>query len=319
MRELKPKKPQELKFSEIIYEQKGMVAKITINRPERMNALSTKTVSEIKTAVDEASFDDSIGVIVLTGAGNKAFCSGGDLIEYTDHYLLRPHDYWKYMKLFGGMIESIITCGKPVIARINGVAVAGGNELQLACDLAVMADHAFLAQAGVAVGSVAAGGSTQWLPLLIGDRRARQMLFLNDRIPAQKALEWGLVNEVVPYDKLDEKVDELCQKLLEKFPECLRYTKEQVNFLKYLAWHLTIGHARDWLTIHKLSFEAHEGMSAFAEKRKVDYLELRKRLAEGKSSDFRYGAPKKKCKSCGASYLPADFNFCGICGAKIEE
>jgi len=319
MKEIEPKEPNELQFSEITYEKKEMVAKITINRPDRMNALSTKTAHEIKVAVDEAAFDDSVGVVVLTGAGSKAFCSGGDLIEYTEHYLLRPHDYWKYMKLFGAMMESIITCGKPVIARINGVAVAGGNELQLACDLAIMADHAFLAQAGVAVGSVAAGGSTQWLPLLVSDRRARQMLFLNDRIPAQKALDWGLVNDVVPYDKLDEKVDEMCKKLLEKFPECLRYTKEQVNFLKYLTWHLSIGHARDWLTVHKLSFEAHEGMSAFSEKRRVDYTGLRKKLAGKMSSDFRYGAPKNKCKSCGANYLPESFKFCGVCGAKIEE
>jgi len=319
MKEVEPKDAKSFDFQEIAYEKKEMIATITINRPDRMNALSTGTSHEIKTAVDDAAFDDSVGVIVITGAGDKAFCAGGDLVEYTDHYLLRPHDYWKYMKLFGAMMESIIGCGKPVIARINGVCVAGGNELQLACDLAVMVEDAFIAQAGVAVGSVACGGSTQWLPLLVGDRRARQMLFYNDRISAHKALEWGLVNEVVPREKLDEAVDKMCKKLLTKFPECLRYTKEQVNFLKYMAWHMTIGHARDWLTVHKLSFEAHEGMSAFAEKRRVDYIDLRQKLAEGQAPEFRYGPPSKSCPNCGAKYLPASFQFCGACGAKIED
>jgi len=318
MRGIEPKSAKDLDFKEILYEKKDFVATITINRPDRMNALSTRTAREITTAVDDAAFDDSVGVIILTGAGDRAFCAGGDLVEYTEHYLLKPHDYWKYMKVFGAMMESILTCGKPVIARINGVCVAGGNELQLACDFAIMVDGAFIAQAGVAVGSVAAGGSTQWLPLLVGDRRARQMLFLNDRIPAKKALEWGLVNEVVPRSELDDAVKRWCDRLLNKFPECLRYTKEQVNFLKYLTWHLTIGHARDWLTIHKLSFEAHEGMNAFAEKRKVDYMGLRKKLADGEAPEFRYGAPQKTCPSCGAKYLPSEFKFCGICGAELK-
>ncbi|MFQ5892241.1 MAG: enoyl-CoA hydratase-related protein, partial [Candidatus Methanofastidiosia archaeon] len=294
-----------------------------------------------------ASFDDSVAVIVFTGAGKDAFCTGGDVKEYASIYLRKPRDYWKYMGIFKGYIESIINSGKPVIARLNGMAVGGGNESQLACDLAVMAEHAFISQVGTNVGSVACGGSTQWLSLFVGDRRAREILFLNERIPAFKALEWGLVNQVVHSVKKDEEfvgratqeeitkarkgedgheidlslldkaVDELCGKLIEKFPECMRYTKQQVNFFKDFAWHQTIGHARDWLSIHFTSLEPNEGMSAFVEKRRADYLGIRKKAAEGKSSEFLWGPYKKICQKCGAKGIPEDFEFCGVCGEKL--
>jgi enoyl-CoA hydratase/carnithine racemase len=193
------------------------------------------------------------------------------------------------MKLFGAYIESIVNTGKPVIARINGIAAGGGNESQTACDLAVIAEHAWLGQVGTGVGSVAAGGATQWLPIMIGDRRARYMLMTNRRIPAYQALDWGLVNEVVPsvthngtfvehatpeqialaqkgkdgyaidLSLLDERVNALAEELVDKFAECMRYTKEQTNFWKNMAWHQTIGHARDWLSVHYTSWEPLEG------------------------------------------------------------
>jgi enoyl-CoA hydratase/carnithine racemase len=193
--------------------------------------------------------------------------------EYAQAYVATPRDYWKYMALFRAYIESILNTGKPVIARINGMAVGGGNESQLACDLSVIAQHAYLKQVGTHVGSVACGGATQWLPIAVGDRRAREMLFLNDPVPAEKALAWGLVNWVVPtvrrgdgwieqagpeeigkaqkgldgyridLARLDGFVDDLARRLLDSFPECARYTKQQTN-LKDLAWHQTVRHAR---------------------------------------------------------------------------
>ncbi|MEX2325820.1 MAG: enoyl-CoA hydratase/isomerase family protein, partial [Gemmatimonadaceae bacterium] len=276
------------------------------------------TLQELITAIDDASNDDNVGVIVLTGAGDKAFCTGGDVKEYANVYTRSPHDYFKYMGLFAKYIESILRSGKVTIARINGIAVGGGNETQLACDLAVMADDTYLAQVGTSVGSVACGGATQWLSIHVGDRRAREMLFLNPRIPAAKALEWGLVNRVVPRAKLDEEVATLVGQLLEKFPECTRYTKQQVNYWKEASWHATVGHARDWLSTHFTTLEPYEGMQAFVEKRKVDFMGLRRKAAGEGSSEFLWGPYDKACGKCGAKGMPEQFSFCGSCGAGLS-
>ena len=304
-------------FTDILYEKKDMVARITISRPEAHNAYTTDTLRQLIAAFEDASNDDGVGVIVYTGAGDKAFCTGGDVKEYAAVYTRRPRDYWKYMGLFSRYIESILRSGKVTIARLNGIAAGGGNESQLACDLAVMADDTWLGQVGTSVGSVAAGGATQWLSIHVGDRRAREMLFLNPKIPAAKALEWGLVNRVVPRSRLDDEVADLCRQALEKFPECTRYTKQQVNYWKESAWYATIGHARDWLSTHFTTLEPYEGMQAFVEKRKVDFAGLRRRAAEGRSSEFLWGPYARSCGSCGAAGIPQDFGFCGRCGAPL--
>ncbi|HJW89461.1 MAG TPA: enoyl-CoA hydratase-related protein, partial [Anaerolineales bacterium] len=142
---------------------------------------------------------------------------------------------------------------------------------------------------GTSHGSVALAGATQFLPLIVGDRRAREILFLNEEIPAQKALEWGLVNWVTPRAELDAKVDEIVDKLIAKFPEKTRYTKQQLNFWRDLSWHLTIGHGRDWLAIHNTSPETWEGVQAFAEKRLPDYASLRRRWAEDQAPEWLDG------------------------------
>jgi enoyl-CoA hydratase/carnithine racemase len=339
---------EEFGFEEILYEKGDWVARITINRPFNYNAYSTTALVDLATAFRDAAFDDSIGVIVYTGAGTSSFCTGGDVKEYESLYTTKPRDYWKYMGLFQAYIESIVNAGKPVIARLNGMAVGGGNESQMACDLAVMAEHAWIGQVGTRVGSVAAGGATQWLPIMIGDRRAREMLLFNGKIPAQQCLDWGLVNRVVPsvtangkfitgatpeqikkaqkeedgyaidLAKLDEEVDGLARKLLEQFPECVRYTKQQVNFWKDLAWHGTIGHARDWLALHYTSAEPWEGMTAFVQKRAPRYMEARERAASRGSSEFVWGPPAITCPACGAEGIPDGFSFCGACGAALE-
>jgi enoyl-CoA hydratase/carnithine racemase len=335
-------------FHEVRYAKAGGVARITIDRPRHYNAYSTAALEELATAFRDASFDDAVGVIVLTGAGDRAFCTGGDVKEYARDYVPVPRDYWKYMALFRAYIESILNAGKPVVARINGMAVGGGNESQLACDLSVIAQHAYLKQVGTHVGSVACGGATQWLPITIGDRRAREMLLLNEPVPAARAREWGLVNWVVPsvrqgarwieeatpaeiakaqagadgytidLSRLDAFVDELAGKLLASFPECVRYTKQQTNFWKDLAWHQTVPHAQDWLSLHYASWEPLEGMRAFAEKRPARYAELRARAARGEPSEAPWGAPVRECSSCGAKDLPALHTHCGSCGAPLS-
>lgn len=311
--------PEEFEFKDIIYTKKDSIATVAINRPKLYNAYTSFSLREILTALQDAQYDDTIGVIVFTGVGDKAFCTGGDVGEYGNEFILKPRDYWKYLGYFAGMLDLLRSGGKPSIARINGMAVGGGNEINMACDLAVAADHAQIRQVGVRVGSVAAGGATQWLPIIIGDRRAREMLYTCEPISAQKALEWGLVNQVVPYEKLDDAVYEMAQKILNKFPECLRYTQAQTNFWKDLVWSMTLPHARDWLSLHFTSAEVFEGMKSFNEKRPTNYAMLRERTAKGEAAEFVWGPYAHNCPSCGARGIPQRFTYCGACGAKLSE
>ena len=360
-------------FREIDYQKEGWIARVTIKRPHNYNAYSTPALMELAAAFQDASWDDRVAVVVFTGEGDRAFCTGGDVKEYQKHYTRKPRDYWKYMCCFKAYIESITNCAKPVVARLNGMAVGGGNESQLACDLAVMGEHTFIAQVGTNVGSVACGGSTQWLPVHVGDRKARGILFLNERYPAYSALAMGLVNAVVPTVKgadgafvtrftrgrkyladwntdpwdqpferrvspeevrkalaeedgyrvdlslLDEVIAEVCEKIVHKFFECTRYTKAQLNFWKDLSWHLTAPHARDWLAIHYTCAEPYEGMTAFVEKRKPDYVGLRRRAADPDgSSEFLWGPYAKTCPECGAKGIPEGFAYCGKCGTALH-
>ena len=229
--------------------------------------------------MQDAAWDDHVAVLIITGAGNKAFCTGADMKEWKDEFLDSPNDFYKWMGVFIETFERLRNLGKPTIARLNGMVVGGGNELQMSCDLAVAASDVIIRHAGTSRGSVAAAGATQWLPLIVGERRAREILLLNEPIPAKKALAWGLVTEVVPRSQLDRAVNRLADKLIDKLPECTRYTKQQLNFWRDLSWSLTIGHLRDWLTVHTPAEEIREGIQAFSDKREIDYRRLRTQLA----------------------------------------
>jgi enoyl-CoA hydratase/carnithine racemase len=161
------------------------------------------------------------------------------------------------------MHDRLRELGKPTVARINGIAVGGGNELQMACDLAVMVDDAYIRHVGLEHGSVPAGGATQWLPVMVGDRRAREIIFLCEEIPAARAAEWGLVNRAVPGNELDAAVDEYVEKLAAKLPQTTRYAKQQLNFWRDLSWHETVNHARDWLALSMLGDEARGAIERF--------------------------------------------------------
>lgn len=317
--ELQGKPPESFGFTRILYEKYQGRAKITINRPEVHNAFDFQTFKEMTQAVEDASFDDTVGVLILTGAGEKAFCTGADLNEQSQYFLDRPHDYWKWMGAFIDLHEKLRNLGKPSLARLNGIVVGGGNELNMACDLAIAAEDIYIRQVGTARGSVPAAGATQWLPLIVGDRRAREILWLCDEIPAQKALEWGLVNQVVPRAKLDEAVEVMADRLLAKLPESIRYTKQQTNFWRDLSWGLTVQHARDWLTVHTGAYETFEGIRAFVEKRPIDYDALRQRATTEESLEFLWGANTQACPQCGTRFLPQQFKHCGICGALLES
>jgi enoyl-CoA hydratase/carnithine racemase len=305
-------------FSDILYEKKDGVARVTLNRPEIYNAYSSDTLLEMTEAFRDASLDDSVGVVVLTGAGDKAFCSGGDAREFSKEFLRRPRNLWKFQGILAEAINLFRHLGKPTIARLNGVVAGGGMDWSLAADLAIAADHVRFTQMGTRVGLVDAWGATQWLPLVIGERRAREMLLTCDEVTAEQALTWGLVNQVVQFKQLDRAVSALSKKLIQKFPESTRYTLQQLDTWKDLAWNLTTGHARDWLAAHATSSEAYEGIQAFIEKRPPDTKGLRERAAAGKSSEFLWGANTRKCQDCGAKGIPEKFEYCGKCGSKLK-
>lgn len=308
--------PDALGFRFILYEKRPPTASVTINRPEVLNAVNFPTLREMSRAFEDASWDDAIAVVVLTGAGERAFSVGADLDEQAG-FIRQPREYWKWMGAFIEAQERLRNIGKPTIARLNGMVVGGGNEFNLGCDLAVAAEDVVIRHVGPARGSVPAAGATQWLPLVVGDRRAREILFLCEEIPAGQALAWGLVNQVVPRRELDTAVDALAQKLADKLPEVTRYTKQQLNFWRDLSWHLTVGHARDWLTLHAGSPETQEGIEAFHQKRPVDYATIRRRLAAGLSTEYAWGPPTRSCPHCGALHLPEEFTYCGQCGHKL--
>ena len=302
--------PSSLRFDRITYERDADagVATVTINRPEVMNALDLPTMTELATAFTQASWDEAVAVVVVTGAGDRAFCTGADLDEQALMGATSAQ-YWRWMGAFIEMHDRLRHIGKPTIARINGACVGGGNELQMACDLSVIVDDAYIRHVGPEHGSVPAGGATQWLPLIVGDRRAREIIMLCEPVSPAQALEWGLVSRVVPRAELDATVAEMAEKLARKLPEAMRYTKTQLNWWRDLVWSQTVQHARDWLAIHSTADETREAVAAFHDKRRPRFTELR-RLEAGEG---------RVCPECGAPGLPATHKFCGLCGTGLPD
>jgi enoyl-CoA hydratase/carnithine racemase len=260
-----PVAPEHFGFERIVYTKEPPRATIRLNRPDVLNAFDFRMLREIARACEDASWDDDIRVVVVTGTG-RAFCVGADLKAWGTDLLDNPGEYWKWFGAFKDMHDRLREVGKPTVARVQGIAVGGGNELQMACDLAVMVDDAFIRHVGPEHGSVPAGGATQWLPIMVGDRRAREILLLCEEIPAARAAEWGLVNYAVPANELDVKVDELVEKLATKLPQTVRYTKQQLNWWRDISWHETVGHARDWLALSMLGDEAKDAIRAFLDR-----------------------------------------------------
>jgi enoyl-CoA hydratase/carnithine racemase len=302
--------PADLGFEFVRYDRDPVaaVATVTIDRPEVLNALDFPTMRELSRAFEQASWDDEIAVVVVTGAGDRAFCTGADLDEQA-RMGSTSGQYWRWMGAFIEMHDRLRQIGKPTIARINGICVGGGNELQMACDLSVLVDDGYIRHVGPEHGSVPAGGATQWLPLMVGERRAREIVMLCEPIPPAQALDWGLVTRVVPRDELDATVAGIAENLARKLPETIRYTKTQLNWWRDLVWSQTVQHARDWLAVHSTADETVEAVDAFHEKRRPRFAELRA-LGAGAG---------RTCPSCGESGLSASAKFCAECGAALPN
>ena len=307
---------------------------IWLDNPSQYNSYTTEMVKALILAFREASNARDVSSVVFTGAGDKAFCTGGNTKEYAEYYAGRPQEYRQYMRLFNDMVSAILACDKPVICRVNGMRIGGGQELGLACDFSVAQDLARFGQAGPKHGSAPIGGATDFLPVVIGAERAMAACVLCEPFSAHEAYHVGMLTDIVPalkvdgrfvpnplvetqrvYDDfgrlafgksktgaalaqgkellkrgtvdlslLDEKVEELCAKMLLTFPDCTTKTVEELRKPKLEAWNRNKENHRAWLALNMVT-EARAGFTAFNEgtkdDREVDFILLRQKIAAG--------------------------------------
>jgi 6-oxo-cyclohex-1-ene-carbonyl-CoA hydrolase len=291
-------------------------------------------VKAVILAFRAASNARDVNCVVFTGAGDKAFCTGGNTKEYAEYYAGRPHEYRQYMRLFNDMVSAILACDKPVICRVNGMRIGGGQEIGMACDFSVAQDLARFGQAGPKHGSAPIGGATDFLPLMIGAERAMAACVLCEPFSAHEAYHLGMLTDITPalkvegkfvpnplvetqrvYDDygrlifgksrtgealqqakalmkrgtvdlaaLDDKIEELCAKMLLTFPDCTAKTLEELRKPKLEAWNRNKEDARAWLALNMVT-EARAGFTAFNEgpkdHREADFVKLRQKIAAG--------------------------------------
>jgi 6-oxo-cyclohex-1-ene-carbonyl-CoA hydrolase len=308
---------------------------IILNNPKQYNSYTTDMVKATILAFRRASVDREVNAVVFTGVGDKAFCTGGNTKEYAEYYAGNPQEYRQYMRLFNDMVSAILGCDKPVICRVNGMRIGGGQEIGMACDFTIAQDLANFGQAGPKHGSAAIGGATDFLPVMIGCEQAMVSGTLCEPFSAHKANRLGIIADVVPALKingayvanptvvtdrmldeygriihgefksgtafkegaalmkegsidlgmLDEKIDALCAKLLDTFPECMTKSLEELRKPKLDAWNKNKENSRAWLALNMMN-EARTGFRAFNEGtketgREIDFVKLRQGLAKG--------------------------------------
>lgn len=254
-------------YETITVEKRDRVAVLTINRPDKLNALNSKVHSEGVAALNELRADDSVRVIVITGAGEKSFIAGADISEFAGQTPVTQRNLFYEKTLF----NSIDNFPKPVIAMINGFCLGGGNELALACDIRVASENARFAQPEINLGIMCGGGGTQRLTRLIGEGRAMEIILTGDMIDAQTALKFGLVNHVHPAEQLEAKTMELAGKIAEKAPVALQLSKEAVKFASRSNLDEGLRREVDLFAICFSTEDKQEGVSAFLEKRKPNF------------------------------------------------
>jgi len=254
-------------FQTIIYEKKDSLSWITLNRPEAMNAQNDILRAEVIQVLEDSRDDDNVRVIIITGAGDKAFSAGADISEFPK---------WMPADILNGKgkiraVELIREIPKPVIAMVNGYALGGGCELAMACDIVIASENAQFGQPEVRVGVIPGAGGTQVLPRLIGEKKAKELVFTGNRITAQEALGLGLVNKVVPQDKLGEAVMEMANAILQNSPVIVKLAKIAVNKSLETPLSVGMGYERDLFAICFGTEDQKEGAKAFLEKRKPSY------------------------------------------------
>jgi 6-oxo-cyclohex-1-ene-carbonyl-CoA hydrolase len=314
---------------------------ITLDNARQLNSYTTEMIQAVILAFRRASNARDVAAVVFTGSGDRAFCTGGNTAEYAEYYAGAPEEYLQYMRLFNDMVSAILLCDKPVVCRVNGMRIGGGQEIGMACDFSIASDLAVFGQAGPRHGSAPDGGSTDFLPLFVGIERAMESCTLCSPWTAYEALRHGLVGDIAPvcrigdryvpnplvvterwldeegrivygapktgedlargkevlrssridFARLDHKVDALVWKLSRTMPGCLRKTIESLRKHKLEHWDRNKESNRSWLALNMMT-EAAAGFRAFhrgaKDRREVDFLELRRRLAAGErwSTEF---------------------------------
>ena len=305
---------------------------ITLDNQSQYNSYTTDMVKAVILAFGAASSSRDVVAVVFTGAGDKAFCTGGNTKEYAEYYSGNPQEYRQYMRLFNDMVSAILGCDKPVICRVNGMRIGGGQEIGMACDFSIAQDLARFGQAGPKHGSAPIGGATDFLPVLLGGERAMETGLLCEPWSAHRAYREGMITDVVPALKvdgafvanplvwtdrlldehgrflhgeaktgaalvegkalvkrgavdltmLDQRVEQLCSKLLLTFPDCTTKTLEELRKPKLQAWNANKENSRAWLARNMMT-EARTGFRAFNEgtkdDREADFVALRQALA----------------------------------------
>lgn len=254
-------------FETILLEKRGKVAVLTINRPDKLNALSSKVHSEGIAALEELKTDDSVRVLIITGAGEKAFVAGADISEFAGKTSAEQRDTMNARSLF----NSLDNFPKPVIAMINGFCLGGGCELALACDIRIASENARLGQPEINLGIIPGGGGTQRLTNLIGEGKSMEMILTGDMIDAETAKSFGLVNHVFPSEELEEATFKMANKIAEKAPIALQMAKEAVKLASRSTLDEGLRREIDLFAICFSTEDKEEGVSAFLEKRKPEF------------------------------------------------
>jgi dihydroxynaphthoic acid synthetase len=250
----------------------GHIGHITLNRPGSLNAFRTQTVKEMAAILTQWSQDKSIGVVVITGASDKAFCAGADIAFMST---LTKEAGEEFANECVTLAKIIFKIPVPLIASINGFCLGGGHELNLLCDLSIASDQAIFGQTGAKVGMLPVWGSAQLLPRIIGEKKAREMVFLAERFSAEEALNLGLINKVVPHAQLEAETKKWCEQILTLSPQSLRQTKKCLN----REWERLLPVFEEGAQLLGEAYqseESQEGLAAFFEKRKPDFMKFRK-------------------------------------------
>lgn len=254
------------RFERVLYQKQGQAAWITLNRPEARNAQDPITREELTGALKLGRDDDDVHLMVITGAG-EAFCAGGDVANF-------PQGPVDFMEKIGLQVkgkkrpnELIREIPKPIIAMVNGLALGAGMELAMACDMVIASEEAKFGQPEIKVGLIPGGGGTQILPRLVGEKKAKELVFTGNIISAREALQIGLINDVAPREELREKVEKLVANLLKKSPLILKFAKMAVNRSLETPLSAGLAYESDLCALCFGTEDLREGVRAFAEKR----------------------------------------------------